>query len=487
MPTRELVVVGAGPAGMAAAIAAAEAGLPVTVVDEGPRTGGQIYRQPPAEFEKRTVDDGSPDARRGEVLLRRFEELAGNRIEWMGSSTAWGLFPPRRLAVERDGAFRMIDTDGLILAPGAYEMVPPFPGWTLPGVMTPGAAQVLAKSMGVVAGRRIFLAGTGPFLLVVALALHRAGAEVVGIAETVRFGDVLRAFPGMVAAPALLRQGWGYLRALSRAGIPVHRGHSIVEARGGEALEEISIAPCDADWFPDRSRTRRIEVDTLCVGYGFVPRTQLAQLAGCHLVYSASLGGWIPHVDDEQATSVDGVWVAGDGGGVAGSWVAELEGRLAGLSAARRAGALDEASFRSGRRHIDAELGKLRRFRAALDSASRIRPGLDALADGETLVCRCEELTRSEVDAGVDMGATDARSLKVVTRLGMGPCQGRMCWPSAVRRLAAQTGRTPEEIGAPSVRPPIRPVSMASLAALDGGLTEASPCSTGAVLEEVPP
>ncbi|MEM8997603.1 MAG: FAD-dependent oxidoreductase, partial [Acidobacteriota bacterium] len=316
MATRDLVVVGTGPAGMAAAIAAAERGVAVTVIDENARTGGQIYRQPPAAFGTTNGTPGADD-RRGLALRERFEALIGEGIEWLGHTTAWGVFPPRRLALERDGAFQMIEAEGLILAPGAYEMVPPFPGWTLPGVMTPGAAQVLAKTMHVAAGRRIFLAGTGPFLLVVALALHKAGAEVVGIAETLKLGDVARAAPGMLASPALLRQGWRYLREIARAGIPIHRGHVVAEARGSDALEEVVVAPCDGDWAPIRGRARTVEVDTLCVGYGFVPRTQLAQLAGCRLTYSDTLGGWIPEVDDRQSSSADGVWVAGDGGGVA--------------------------------------------------------------------------------------------------------------------------------------------------------------------------
>jgi NADPH-dependent 2,4-dienoyl-CoA reductase/sulfur reductase-like enzyme len=469
MSARPVVIVGAGPAGMAAALAAAESGLRPLVVDENPRPGGQIYRQPPA-----ALPGPRPPAHRGASLLRRWQQHQ-DRIEFLAGAVAWGVFPPRRLAVARGDAGQLIEAEHLVRAPGAYEYLPPFPGWTLPGVLTPGGAQALVKAMHVLPGRRALLAGTGPFLLAVAAELHRAGMQVAGMVELAPAREAAAALPGLLAHPGLLCEGLGYLVRLRRAGIPVYRGHVLVEARGRGEVREAVIAPCDGEGYPDRSRARAIPVDTICAGYGFVPRTRLAQLAGCRLRFAEALGGWVPEVGEDFQTGVPGVWAAGDGAGVAGALVAEVQGRLVGLAVARRLGALAPRAFAAARRPLARRLARLTRFRASLDRLHRLRPGLVGLAETNTLVCRCEELTRAEVEAGVAAGGTDLRTLKVMTRLGMGPCQGLMCWPAAARLLAARTGKSVEAIGPLSARPPVAPISLGALAGCGTGSESAPP------------
>jgi NADPH-dependent 2,4-dienoyl-CoA reductase/sulfur reductase-like enzyme len=359
----------------------------------------------------------------------------------------------------------MIEAQHLVLATGAYEYVPPFPGWTLPGVMSPGGAQSLVKTMNVLPGRKTLLAGTGPFLLVVANQLHEAGVEVVGIIESASGGEYIRELPSLMARPDLVWHGCRMLARLKRARIPIYRRHVIVQVSGDQEVREAVFAPCDEQWEPDRSRACVVAVDNVCVGYGFVPRTQLAQLAGCRMRFDDQLGGWIPHSDADLQTSVPGIWVAGDGAGVAGAIVAELEGTLAGLAVAHQLSALDRKAFEVRRRTIARRLSRMRRFRAALDRISRIRPGLSRLATADTVVCRCEERNRAEIDEAIDAGGTDIRTLKVMTRLGMGPCQGQMCWPAMARHIAIRTGKPMESIGPVSVRPPIKPVCVGTLAA----------------------
>jgi NADPH-dependent 2,4-dienoyl-CoA reductase/sulfur reductase-like enzyme len=464
---------------MAAAIEAAGAGLRPLVVDENPLSGGQIYRQPPVALRGALSSAHPLAAGQRATLLHRFEGL-GNRLELLLRTSAWGLFSPRRLAVTTPGGgTQMIQAEHLILAPGAYEYLPPFPGWTLPGVMTPGCAQSMVKAMGVLPGGRALVAGTGPFLLVVAEQLHRAGVEVAGVVEMARAGEALRALPGLLACPGLLWEGLGLLRRIRRVGIPVWRGHMVVEALGSDEVRAAVVAPCDREGHPDRSLARTVEVDTLCVGYGFVPRTQLAQLAGCRLRFVDAQGGWVPEVGEDFQTSVPGVWVAGDGGGVAGALAAELEGALAGLAAAHRLGALDEKTFAGRRGPLARRLARLRRARAALDRLFCLRPGLVGLTRADTVVCRCEELTLAEVEEGIAAGGTELRTLKVMTRLGMGPCQGRMCWPAIVRLVAARTGKLIEAVGPLSVRPPIRPVSLGDLAEEKGAREGAEVAVTG--------
>jgi NADPH-dependent 2,4-dienoyl-CoA reductase/sulfur reductase-like enzyme len=463
---RTVVIVGAGPAGMSAAVTLAECGLRTTVVDANADTGGQIYRQAPPTFQTADSPDTTSKALPGVRLRQRFQDLA-EFIEFSQSTKVWGVFDKRRLAVTTASGWQMIDAERLILAPGAYEFVPPFPGWTLPGVMTPGAAQVMIKSMHIAPSGRVLVAGTGPFLLVVANCLHDAGVEVVGVVECVRRTETIRSLPSLLNEPGLLRQGWRYIQRLRRAGIPIHTGHVVVGAEGGESVKRVALAPCDLEWRPDTSRVKTIDVDTLCVGYGFVPQTELAQLAGCEMRWADELGGWIPRVDENQATSESGVWVAGDGGGVAGAAVAEDEGTLAGLAVARDYGALNHDSFQRLRQPVIRRMKRLRRFRRGLDKLSRIRPGLSELACQDTLVCRCEELKRGEVEAAIAAGCTTNRTLKVATRLGMGQCQGRMCWPAMARFVAMKTGKPTSEIGGRSVRPPIVPVTVGELSEME--------------------
>jgi hydrogen cyanide synthase HcnB len=462
MIARDVVIVGAGPAGMAAAIAMGEAGLRPTIIDENPTIGGQIFRQKPKAFRHGPDASSSPAAQRGAALRQRFEQLH-DQFELMTDTTVWGIFKHNQIAIIRGGSWQIIEAQQLVLAPGAYEYVCPFPGWTLPGVMTPGAAQSMVKTMKVRPGRRVLVAGSGPFLLVVANQLHAAGVEVAGVVEAVQPLGALRHAAGLLVEPGLLREGVNYRRSLKRAGVPVEWGHVVVRADGDQELTTVTIAPCDRRWRADHDRRRTLEVDTLCVGYGFVPRTDLAQLAGCELQWSGTLGGWVPQVDEQFETSVAGVWAAGDGGGVAGAAVAALEGSIVGLAVARRLERLGVREFENLRAPLVGRLTRSGRFRAALDRIYRIGEGLGELAEPDTIVCRCEELTCKQVDTGIDSGGTDIRSLKVMTRLGMGPCQGRMCWPATARMIACRTGKPMEKIGPRSVRPPIAPLAIQNL------------------------
>jgi NADPH-dependent 2,4-dienoyl-CoA reductase/sulfur reductase-like enzyme len=376
----------------------------------------------------------------------------------------WGIFPERRLAIGHREGWQVVAPEQLVLATGAYEYTPPFPGWTLPGVMTPGGAQSLVKTWSVRPGKSAVVAGSGPFLLIVAAQLAAAGVEVRAVVELARRGEFLRQTPRLLASPGLVLEGAGMLRKLREAGIPVLWGHVVCAAEGESgALRSVSVAPSDGDGEPDRARARTIEADTLAIGYGFVPRIELAQLAGCELEFRDDLGGWIPRTDAHGESSVANVWVAGDGGGVSGSVVAELEGELAGLAIAGRLGLVDAATLAQRERPLLARLAKLRRFRLALDTVYRVRPGIARLAAKDTLVCRCEELPCQEVDQAIGFGGNDFRTLKVMTRLGMGPCQGRMCWPAMMRRIADRTGLSMQHIGPGRFRPPVRPTTVGDL------------------------
>jgi len=460
MTKTDLLIVGGGPAGMSAATEAASHGVHCHLVDENPALGGQIYRQAGAADHHQTDRDDT---------LARKVERRDDRITILREASAVAVFDGRKVALSRKNSTELVDTDVLILASGAYEYVPPFPGWTLPGVMTPGSAQILAKTMGVSPGKRLLLSGSGPFLLAVASSLLKVDVEIVAILEaSPRWPWVTLPFRAWKNLDKW-KEGWQYVSELRNAGIRIRHGRIVVSANGDNDLTSVSHAAVDRDWHPDRSKVETEDVDTLCVGYGFVPRVFLAQLAGCELEYRSEIGGWIPRRNADMCTTVPNILSAGDGAGVAGVLVATLEGRLAGLVAARRLEAIGDAELTSLRRPIDAELKRLTPFRKALDRISRIRPGLNSLVDDETVVCRCEELRWKQVRESVAFGGTNFRTLKVQSRVGMGPCQGRFCWPAMARLVAEQSGCDPKDVGPSSPRPPIRPVTLGALAAGVGG------------------
>ena len=462
--SRPLVIVGGGPAGMAAAIEAARAGLHCTLVDEAPRLGGQIYRQPPENFQITDRRALGKDFVRGEQLRADLSAVA-DRVEVLSGTSVLGVWGGREVLWASSETSGIIEGERLILATGAYERPVPFPGGTLPGVITAGGVQTMIKTMRVRPGRRALVAGTGPLLLVVANQIHKVGVEVVAVLEAGKPSWSPFQLPKVWGEWGLLRDAWEYWRGLRRAGIPLLFHHTVFEAHGDEEVAAASYGPVDPnDWRPLKDRATRVEVDLVVVGFGFVPNTELTETAGCRHEYVHDVGGWVPVRDERMQTTIPGVFAVGDGAGVAGSIVAVEQGRIAGVTAAEQAGTLS-ASEADRRRAAPLErLRSLGRVRKVLDEISRIRPGLNDLATADTLLCRCEEITLTEVRAAVDQGARDLQAVKLLTRLGMGPCQGRNCAPSTGIYLCQMTGCTPAQVGRINPRPPVRPVTLGALA-----------------------
>jgi hydrogen cyanide synthase HcnB len=464
-----LVVVGGGPAGIAAAVEAARCGLRCLLVDEAPSLGGQIYRQTPREFDAGDQRSRDGDQRRGDRLRAEFAQVAG-RVEVRSGTSVIDVAEGLRLVCSsQQGGTTEAAAESLVLATGAYDRPVPFPGWTLPGVLTAGGAQALMKSMRVRPGERALVAGTGPLLLVVANQLHKAGVRVAAVLEAGRSAFSARTAAKSWQQPGLVVHGARYRLGLLRAGIPVLYNHSVFEAHGDGQLEGVTFGPLYAgDWRPIRSRAQRVDVDLLVAGFGFVPSTELCEVIGCQTEYVEHLGGWVPVRDTAMRTSVDGVFAVGDGAGVAGALAAVEEGRIAGITAAERAGAITAAEADRRRRAPARRLAALAGVRSALDEISCMRPGLYELATDSTLVCRCEEVTRGRVRAAIEEGAGDLQAVKLLTRLGMGACQGSNCAPSATTILCAATGRTPREAGRINPRPPVKPVTLGMLARREG-------------------
>jgi NADPH-dependent 2,4-dienoyl-CoA reductase/sulfur reductase-like enzyme len=439
----EVLVLGGGPAGLSAAAAAAEAGAAVVLVDERAKLGGQFYKQPAAVADVSALDRQYRDGR--ELIARA--EAAG--VEVLSGVQVWAATGASEVLAFDDAHAYALRPQRLVLATGAYERGVPMPGWTLPGFMTTGAAQTLLRAYGVLPGRRVLLSGNGPLNIQVAAELARAGAEVVAVCELSTLRRPAAAAAMALAAPSLMLQG---LRM--SAMVPLLRGHSVIRAEGDGAVELATVAPIGRV-----GKERTFEVDAVCVGYGFLPSNEVARTLGLEHRFDEELGQLAAVVDERGRSSLEGVWVVGDGAGTGGAPHARAIGFLAGLDAARSLGreVAESQEERSARRRR----ARSHRFQEGLNRLFAAPRLVDQLATPETLVCRCEEVTLSAVEASFGDGAAAIGAVKRLTRAGMGRCQGRYCASVLAGLASRRTGAalTEEDWFAPAA--PFKPIPVA--------------------------
>ncbi|MGP4021288.1 FAD-dependent oxidoreductase [Saccharopolyspora sp. 5N708] len=460
-----VVVVGGGPAGMNAAVRAARAGADVVLVDSAEQLGGQFHRQLPEQFSAQRPERIQHGWQ--EFLDLRDELLAHPRIRYLPRSAVWALEPdPLALYLQSgpsdapDRQPTVLRADALVLATGAHDRVLPFPGWDLPGVFSAGAAQAMAKGQRVAVGRRVLVAGTGPFLLPVAESLLDVGAEVVGVLEAGNPAAWLRQSAAVAGQFGKLRELVGYAARFAGR-VPYRIRSAVVAALGDDRVRTVVTAKVDSAWRPIPGTQRRIEVDAVCVGHGFVPQLELALAARCRIV-----DGFV-EVDAAQRTSARGVFAAGEATGIGGADLAAAEGAVAGFAAAVHAGATTWDEVAEQARHSLMEVRSGRNFARALARSHPIGSGWSEWLKPDTLVCRCEEVPyRALEEAVVQRGAHSARSLKLLCRVGLGPCQGRICGRNATDLTEKLLGEPLPDPETPARRPIAAPIRLADLASI---------------------
>ena len=455
----ELAIIGGGPSGICAAIEASKRGARSVLIDEGSKLGGQIYRRLSNGFSVTAPNKLGKIYAQGTKLLTELEQYGGN-IEYIPNTVVWGVFPGKEIAFIRDGKSEQIKAQNLIIGEGAHDRPIPFPGWTLPGVFGAAAALRMVKNERVLPGERILVSGTGPLQLLLASELVKAGAKVVAMLEATSPKAYWKYLPQLLGRLDLLSDGLDYFSILRKAKVPILFNHAIVEVQGRQQVERAIYTKVDEDWRTLSVEARTVEVDAVCSGYGLIPSSRLSRLCECKHEWNRYFGGWIACRNEYMETSIPGIFVVGDGGGIEGGLVAAEEGRIAGIKVCQKLGYITEDEAITCCSSISRRLKCLRRFVSAVNHISAIRAGLFSQTKDEVVVCTCEEITAGEVRRAIASGATNLDEIKALTGAGMGSCQGRMCESTIIQMISSETKKPMEEVKVSSVRPPIRPIPL---------------------------
>lgn len=454
-PAVRILIVGAGPAGLRAAQALADAGCRPILVDEAPRVGGQIYRQPPRVpgFLRRASELYGAAADRAKDLFVTFDRIR-SRIDYRPGSLVYDLIDDRAV-IARDGKSEEIAFDALVLATGAMDRIIPAPGWTLPGVYTLGGAQVALKHQGCAIGQRVAFIGAGPLLLLTAYQYAKAGIVPAMIVMPSRQRVFLGAGLSLLRMPRELSLGLLWLLALRRRGVPVLFSHRLAEVLGKDSVTGIAISRA--------GKRREIACDAVALGYGLQSETQLADLAGLSFAFDRAQRQWLPEVDAlGRAKAREHVYLAGDGAGMLGADAAEARGRLAAHALLSDLG-IAQQGYRP--EHDLQAVARATRMQAALRAAFELPADLLRALPDETTLCRCEQVSVGEFrDIAGLLGAREVNRAKSYSRLGMGRCQGRVCGHAAAEIMADKLGISLDSVGRLRGQPPIKPVSVATVA-----------------------
>ena len=450
----DLVVLGAGPAGVAAANVASKEGAEVVIIDENSSAGGQIYRAPPNEFQPQNSFK-SDEFREGEKQRNILE-----------NSDLTALFKHRVWSVSSDLVVSTVGPNGLsswharslIIANGALERIIPFPGWTIPGVIGLAASTILLKSQYVLPGQSTVVAGCGPLLIAVANGIIKSGGKVSAIIDLNSKSDWIKAFPRLFSRPDQLFKGMSWFANIMKAGIKLYGGHAVTNTKQVDNVLRISIAPINsAGSILDSKNQKIVEGDCLAIGHGLFPSTEITRLLKAKHIYDPLKGGWVPLIDDDFRSSIPGVYLAGDATGISGAFSAVQKGRIAGMAAVRDLNVMSSQKYKAKIKSELIILKKNENFGKAAVRLMKFRPELIQTITSETIVCRCEDVFRSEIDEAIESGARDLNQLKAWTRCGMGPCQGRTCSEAIEAILASKVGSR-ELAGQWTGRTPLRPV-----------------------------
>ncbi len=453
--TVDVCIIGSGPAGMMAAIQCAEVGASVAVIDEQPRPGGQIYRAIREDGHPHGAIFG-PDYLRGAGIVKQFESAS---IQYFSNATLWRIDEDKNVYWSENNLAHKLSAKRIIIATGATERPFPFPGWTLPGVMTAGSSQIMMKTAGLIPKQAVMV-GTGPLLYLLAVQLIDAGSPPKAIIDTQQPDSYIKALKHAAhlwQGRKYLIKGLKLLAKIRKAGVKQYTRAKDIEALGTQSVSEIT--------FKSGSVQHTIAAEMLLCHIGVIPNVQLTRAMGMKHQWDSIQLCWRPELDENGNSSIKGVAVAGDNGGIGGALVAEMQGQLCAYSAMNDLGYITDQEFTS----------KAEQLKQSIHSELAIRPFLDVLytppeqafkpAD-KTIVCRCEEVTAKQIRDQIADNANGINQVKSYTRCGMGPCQGRFCGLTVAHIISNEMKQPMEKVGYYHLRNPIKPLTLGELASL---------------------
>ena len=447
---KQIVIVGAGPAGIAAAAALAPSDAAITVIDEAPRAGGQIHRTPAPGLAldmRRVLADGHSSYQQFHATVVSLRD----RVQFRPDTLAWNVHGGE-LQLATSTQLDAIRYDALILATGATDRIMPVAGWTLPGVFTLGAAQVLLKSQGCLLGDNVVFCGSSPLLYLAALQYLRVGGRVAAVIDSTSFANKLRATPGMCTVPRLLLKGLGYIARLRQHGVRMLHGAHVDKIEGQQRVETVTCRTADGT-------QHRIACDAVAYGHGLRAETQLAELAGCELRYDGVHRQYLPAIDSDGRAG-QAIYLAGDGCKIGGADAASVSGTLSGHAVAADLSLHIPSVNLAAQRH---RLQRLYRFQNAMAGAfAWPYHNVTSLADN-VIVCRCENVSADAIRRSLrlPLGVAEVNRVKAATRCGMGRCQGRVCGAAAAEMTAALLGRAHLPLDRLRAQPPVKPLPVA--------------------------
>ncbi|MEN8154159.1 MAG: NAD(P)/FAD-dependent oxidoreductase [Acidobacteriota bacterium] len=454
-----VVIVGSGFSGIAAANQLAGNGLSILMVDENFHIGGQLLRKIPGELG--TNKKYKPDYVK-KIGNRFIENLKNGDIEIVNNSSVIGVYDNNELLIETDKkSVNSIHFEVILFAPGARERYLPFKGWTLPGVFSAGMSQVLMKSSGVLPSGDVVVGGSGLFLFSAAYEFLKNGAKVHSVIESTGITGKIKMLPVLMHNLSKVGEGIRYIGKIGSSFVPIRFNHRIIEARGDGSLEEIVVGKTDKNGRIITGKEKIVKTGGFAYSFGFVPNVELPVLAGCDVRFEKNLGGWIAEVNENMETSVPGVFCAGEVTGVGGALKSVNEGETASISILEHFGKDDLLKRRKKKlikereHHLD--------FAEYFNSLYGIRDKEIKEIPDETIICRCEDVKMGDIREAVESGFTSPGALKTAVRAGMGNCQGRTCGPVIYDVLASVTGIEGKNFSLFSKRPPLKPVKISSL------------------------
>ena len=455
----DIVIVGGGFSGVLAAKILAEHALNVLVVDENINLGGQFLRSHP---NRSAAESLSPLKRFG---LQSIKELDQKRIRIMTRTEVLGITAEREMLIRQVGKkLFTVRPQAVLLATGAREKFVPFKGWTLPGVISTGATQILLKGSNVLPSNEILIGGAGIFPYAVASEILMNNGQVMGVLDQNRLVEKMAFAAAFFHEKSKIGEGNRYLARLIMRRTPIKFGVRIMEARGEKGLEEVLTVRVDRNGRRLSGSEKVYPCECLAVGYGFVANIELAQLAGCKLEYDEAQGGWIVAVTEDLETSVAGIFAAGEITGIAGATKSITEGKLAALAILLKLGKIGRDAFITQSGQLKKARKRHRCFGSYFNRLHKTpREIIPSIAD-ETIVCRCEDITMGEIKTAVSNGCATPDAVKKAVRSGMGICQGRTCSPMLHALIALNLGTPADQLPPLSVRTPLKAVPLKELA-----------------------